>query len=182
MSEPPFTRIATKVLVENPWHRYCVDRYVRTDGSEGEYFYVDMPGAVGIIPRFDDGTTLLCRQWRYLLGRHLWEFPIGGMKRGEDPRHAAEHELEEEAGLIASRWTYLGAFAPYKGVSTEHTYYFLAEGLTQVAQRLEPEEDITLHRMSLDDARARLLDQELCDAQSWGGLMLLDRHFARGGR
>ncbi len=176
MSQPsPFSRIDREVLVSNRWHRYCRDRYVRRDGTEGEYYFIDMPGAVGIVPRFADGTTILCRQYRYLLGTHLWEFPIGGMKPGEEPRHAAEHELREEAGLVAALWTYLGAFAPYKGVSNERTHFFVAEELTVVEQELEPEEEITLHRMSMTDARELLLSQALGDGQSWGGLMLLDR-------
>ena len=172
----PFSRLSREVLVENGWHRYCRDRYVRRDGTDGEYFYVDMPGAVGIIPRFDDGSTLLGRQYRYVLERWLWEFPIGGMKDGEDRLEVAEKELREEAGLLATRWTHLGSFAPYKGVSSELTHFFLAEDLTEVGQRLEPEEDIQLERLPMAAARERLLSQEVGDGQSWGGLLLLDRH------
>ncbi len=172
---PPFTRLSREILVQNRWHRYCRDRYVRSDGTEGEYFYVDMPGSVGIIPLFADGTTLLIRQRRYLLGVDLWEFPIGGMAQGEEPIVVARHELEQEAGLTAGRLTYLGAFAPYKGVSNERCHYFVAEDLVEVGQKLEPEESLTLHRMSFDAARRVLLEQELGDAQSWGGLVLFDR-------
>lgn len=176
----PFSRLSREILVDNRWHEYCRDRYVRTDGSEGEYFYVEMPGAVGVVPRFEDGTTLIGRQYRYLLRTWLWEFPIGGMEKGEEPLVAAKKELREEAGLLAERWTYLGAFAPYKGVSTERTHFFLAEDLTEVGQRLEPEEAIELERLPWDEARARILEQELGDGQSWGGLLLLDRWERRG--
>jgi ADP-ribose pyrophosphatase len=82
----PFDRVATEILVDNPWHRYRRDRYVQTDGTIGEYYYVDMPGSAAAIPLFDDGTTVVVRVHRYLLGRDLWEFPIGGMKPGEPRR------------------------------------------------------------------------------------------------
>jgi ADP-ribose pyrophosphatase len=182
MSARPFERLSREVLVENPWHRYCRDRYVQTDGSEGVYYYVDMPGSSGIIPVFDDGSTMLLRVRRYLLGADFWEFPIGGMKQGEDPLAVAQKELLEEAGLAAREWTPLGRFAPYKGVSNEVCHYFLARGLAQHEQELEPSEQIVAHRLPLAEARRRLIDQECSDGQSLSGLVLLDRWLARGNR
>lgn len=170
----PFSRLDRRVLVDNRWHRYCLDRYVRRDGSAGEYYYVDMPGSAGVVPLFDDGSTVLVKVRRYLLGCELWEFPIGGMRVGEDPLAVAQHELEEEAGLVGARWQKLGQFAPYKGVSNEVCHFFLAEGLTWTAQQLEPEEDIAVEQMSMADARRRLLRQPLGDGQSMVGLMLFD--------
>lgn len=155
---------------------------MRADGSEGDYFYVDMAGAVGIVPLFEDGTVVLCRQYRYLLGVWLWEFPIGGLAPGDDPEAKAREELREEAGLEADRFVRLGSFAPYKGVSNEVTHFFLAEGLREVGQRLEASEAIEVHRLPLGEARRRLLDQPLGDGQSWGGLLLLERHLESRGR
>lgn len=169
----PFTRLDRRVLVENRWHRYCRDRYVRRDGSEGEYYYVDMPGSCGVVPLFADGSTALVRVRRYLLGCELWEFPIGGMRQGDEPLAVAQHELEEEAGLVGKRWAKLGQFAPYKGVSNEVCHFFLAEELNWTRQQLEPEEDIAVHQMPLAEARRLLLGQPVGDGQSMVALMLL---------
>lgn len=177
----PFDRLASETLVENAWHRYRRDRYVQTDGTIGEYYYVDMPGSAAAIPLFDDGTTMLVRVHRYLLGRDLWEFPIGGMKAGEDPLAVARKELAEEAGLAAADWTALGSFAPYKGVSTERCWFFCARGLAAVPQRLEASERITTHRLPLAAARELVVGQEVGDGQSMAGLMLFDRWLAAGG-
>lgn len=176
----PFTRLDREILVDNAWHRYCRDRYVQDDGSEGVYFYIDMPGSCATIPLFSDGTTMLLRVERYLLGRPLWEFPIGGMHRGDEPLKTARRELEEEAGLAAERWTPLGHFAPYKGASNELCHFFLARELRVVGQRLEPSERIATHRLPLAEARQRIVDQECGDGQSLAGLMLLDRWLLRG--
>lgn len=175
---PPFRTLKSDVLVENPWHRYKLDLYVRADGTEGRYFYIDMPGSVGIIPLFEDGTTILCRQHRYLFGHDLFEFPIGGVERGHGIQETGERELREEAGLVAGRMDHLGQFAPYKGVSNERCHFYLARDLTEVGQQLEPEERIEALRMPLAEARERLMAQELLDGQSMCGLMLLDRYFA----
>jgi len=178
--ERAFQRLRQEVLVDNPWHRYCRDRYVHPDGTEGDYFYVDMPGSCATIPVFEDGTMALVRGHRYLLGVDMWEFPIGGMKPGDEPLDVAKAELREEAGLVAARWTALGHFAPYKGVSNERCHFFLARGLEDVGQELEVSEEITVHRMPVAEARETLLGQECGDGQSMAGLVLLDRWLAAG--
>ena len=137
-----------------------------------------MPGACGTIPLFPDGTTVLLRVYRYLLDATLWEFPIGGMRAGEDPLHVAAKELREEAGLEAEQWQLLGSFAPYKGVSTEIDWFYLARGLRWCPPEHEPSEEIEVCRMSLAEARERLWNQPIIDAQSTTGLALLDRHLA----
>jgi ADP-ribose pyrophosphatase len=178
----PFQRLSREVLVSNPWHRYCRDRYLHRDGSEGVYYYIDMPGSCASIPMFDDGSTVLLRVHRYLLGGEFWEFPIGGMQPGEDALTVAQKELREEAGVTAREWTPLGRFAPYKGVSNEVCHFWLARGLTAVQQELEPSEQITVHRMPFEQARQRLVDQDCGDGQSFAGLVLLDRWLQRGNR
>lgn len=176
----PFSRSSREVLVDNAWHRYCRDRYVQSDGSEGVYYYVDMPGSCASIPVFADGSTVLLRVYRYLLGRELWEFPIGGMRPGEDPLAVAAKELHEEAGLCANEWTPLGQFAPYKGVSNEICHFWLARSLREDHQALEPSERITVHRLAMPEARRLLLEQQCGDGQSMVGLLLLDRWLAAG--
>jgi ADP-ribose pyrophosphatase len=178
----PFQRLQREVLVANPWHRYCKDRYTQADGSEGVYYYIDMPGSCGVIPLFDDGTTVLIREYRYLLGADYWEFPIGGTKEGEDPLDVAKKELHEEAGLNARTWVPIGRFAPYKGLSTEICHYYVARDLEQSHQELEASEQISVHRMPLVDARRLLVDQECADGMSLTGLVLLDRWIQRGER
>jgi len=181
MTDPtPMRRLHREVLVDNPWHRYCKDRYVQADGSEGVYYYVDMPGSCACIPVFPDGSTMLLQVDRYLLGRTLWEFPIGGMAAGEQPLAVAKKELREEAGLSADEWTELGRFAPYKGASNEVCHFFLARGLHTGAQDLEPSERITAHRLPFAEARRLLVGQELGDGQSMAGLLLFDRWLQRG--
>lgn len=176
----PFQRLSREVLVDNPWHRYCRDRYIHRDGSVGVYYYVDMPGSAACIPVFADGSTVLLRVHRYLLGGDFWEFPIGGMKDGEEAMLVAQKELREEAGLTARRWTPLGRFAPYKGVSNEVCHYFLAQDLDEGAQELEPSEQISVHRMPMPEARRLLVDQDCSDGQSLSGLVLLERWLGRG--
>ena len=59
-------------------------------------------------------------------GAHCWQFPQGGMDKGEKAKTAAKRELFEETGLIAENMDYLGK---HKG----WLYYDLPEDV--IAQR-----------------------------------------------
>lgn len=51
---------------------------------------------VGIILTNTAGQAL----WAKRIGQEAWQFPQGGIKRGESPRQALFRELHEELGLI----------------------------------------------------------------------------------
>ena len=55
--------------------------------------------AVEIIPRFEDGDYLLCREYRFAVNDYVWEFPTGVIDGDETPEQAARRELMEETGL-----------------------------------------------------------------------------------
>ena len=50
---------------------------------------------VGIVVAGDDGRVL----WAKRLGQQAWQFPQGGIQRGETPEQALFRELHEELGL-----------------------------------------------------------------------------------
>lgn len=62
---------------------------------------------VGIIVRHPTvaGRVLLAKR----IGQDAWQFPQGGIKRGESPEAACYRELEEELGLKPEHVEWLGA-------------------------------------------------------------------------
>lgn len=60
---------------------------------------------VGIIVANDDGQLLWARR---VGGRNAWQFPQGGINRGESPEQALFRELEEEIGLTDDAVEVLG--------------------------------------------------------------------------
>jgi 8-oxo-dGTP pyrophosphatase MutT (NUDIX family) len=90
-----------------------------------------MANTVAVAARRNDSFCLV-RQYRYTVGKDSWEFPSGHVHADETPLNAAKRELQEEAGLEASRWTDLGTVHPALGILSTTRYLFLAEDLREV--------------------------------------------------
>lgn len=96
------------------------------------------PGAVAIVVLDDSDRIFLIRQYRQAVGAYLFETPAGLLdESNEEPLMAAQRELLEEAGLVATTWHVLVDFLNSPGGSSEAIRIYLAQNLT-VAQGGRP--------------------------------------------
>jgi ADP-ribose pyrophosphatase len=66
------------------------------DGTEAVREWIAHPGASAVVPLFEDGSTVLVRQFRYPPRRTFLEVPAGKLDvEGEDPVEVAHRELME---------------------------------------------------------------------------------------
>jgi ADP-ribose pyrophosphatase len=107
------------------------------DGKHASREYVVHPGAVMMIPLFDDGRVLLERQFRYPIGKVMVEFPAGKLDPDEGAQRCGERELLEETGYTAKRWDYLTRIHPVISYSDEFIDIYLARGLTAGERQLD---------------------------------------------
>jgi 8-oxo-dGTP pyrophosphatase MutT (NUDIX family) len=152
---------------------------VAPDGSRHHRQVVGHPGAVSVVPLRDDGTVVLVRQYRAALGTELLELPAG--KRdvaGEDPAVTASRELAEEVGLVARSFELLAEFHNSPGFCDEHSFVYLALGLTATdMERQGVEEDhLEVVEVALSEVPAMVADGRLRDAKTIIGLLLALRH------
>lgn len=121
-------------------------------GEEAGYIVVINPDSVLVVPYFENGDTMLVRQWRHAWNASSWEVPAGTLVRGEDPLAGARRELEEETGLRAESFSSLGS-AHGAAILTGQAHLYLAQGLSQAERHLEPyEQDMEVRRLPLIDA------------------------------
>ena len=144
------------------------------NGSEGILEIVRHRGAAAVLPLYrredcERGTgpdVILLRQYRYTAGGTLWEAPAGKLDEGESPEACAARELEEEAGVTASRLVPLTTLLTTPGFSDERIHLFLATGLTEGRQALEEHEVIECHRMPLARAVELVLSGDIVDGKT----------------
>jgi len=127
------------------------------DGDRGSYRWFRATSAAFIVPVLEDGSTVLVRQWRYPWRETSWEVPAGTLEEGEEPLGGARRELEEEAGLRATKWTPLGVVRP-SALLDSRQFLFLAGGVSEVARAPESyERDMIIRRLPLSEAVAEAL-------------------------
>lgn len=140
---------------------------VGNDGRKRNIEFVVHPGAVVVLPLLSEDECVMIRNYRPTLDRELWELPAGTLDiAGEAPEAAAHRELEEETGYRAERMEPLCEFYPSPGVMSEKIRAFVARGMTETRQRLEPTEQIVVERMRLTDAVDMVLDGRIMDAKT----------------
>ena len=178
----PWTITAQRQVYDNPW--IAVQEYdvLRPDGSPGLYGVLEPKHlAVGVVPIFPNGDTVLVGQYRFALDEHSWECPEGGGALNEDPVVSARRELEEETGCRAEHWLELHRFAVSNSVTSERAVGFLAWGLSEGEPCREASEaDMVVKRLPFHKAYLMAMCGEISDAFS---IMMLGKaeYLARTG-
>ncbi|HSX23509.1 MAG TPA: NUDIX hydrolase, partial [Candidatus Saccharimonadales bacterium] len=136
-----YRTIRSKVVHVNPWFKVRKDNVVKPNGQPGEYFVVQPSQNVTIVAVNNKQETYLIRLFRYPTQTDSIEVPSGGTD-GEDSLVAAKRELQEEAGLLAKRWTRVGHLQLGNGLSDQWSDIYLAQELEETAEHEQAEEGI----------------------------------------
>ncbi|XZG69765.1 NUDIX domain-containing protein [Chitinibacteraceae bacterium HSL-7] len=168
-------RVASERVFDGKLLHINCDAVTLPDGSHATREYVVHPGAVMVIPLFDDGCVLMERQFRYPLDRVFVEFPAGKLDAGEAPLTCGQRELLEETGYTASDWTYLGVIHPLISYTTEEIHLFIARGLIAGEAQLDEGEFVETCVMTQDALFDGVTSGQITDAKTIAGLFWLLR-------
>jgi ADP-ribose pyrophosphatase len=153
------------------------DRVRLPDGKEAVREYVNHPGAAVILPLFQNGDTLIERQYRYPLRQEIFELPAGKFDPGEDGLTTAKRELKEETGYVAREWRHLGTIHPLAAYCNERIEMFLALELEHQGRALDDGEHLEVMRMPVAEAldwvrRGRITDSKTMIGLFWAEKLL----------
>ncbi len=136
------------------------------DGPEARYTVLVNPDSAFIVPYFDNGDTMLVRQWRHAWDASSWEVPAGTFNRDEDPLDCAKRELAEETGLVAAYYESLG-IVHGAAFLTGRAHMFLARSITESVRSPETyEQDMEMLRMPFVEALEAALDGSIVHSGS----------------
>ncbi|GGZ53672.1 NUDIX hydrolase [Streptomyces inusitatus] len=108
------------------------DDVVMPDGTVVHRDYQVHPGSVAILALDGEGRAVVLRQYRHPVRQRLWEIPAGLLDiPGENPLHAAQRELYEEAHVKAEDWRVLTDVYTTPGGCDEAVRIFLARELSE---------------------------------------------------
>ena len=172
------TRIDGELAYDGSFLKVTRDRIRLPDGAETHREYIRHPGAVVILPLFDDGSVLLERQFRYPLDQVFIEYPAGKIDPGEDHLACAKRELQEETGYTASDWHFLCTIHNAIAYSDEHLELYLARGLTAGEARLDDGEFLETFRATVPELLEMVRNGQVTDVKTVIGTFWLEKILA----
>jgi ADP-ribose pyrophosphatase len=134
------------------------------NGRNTEIAFIRHPGSIAVVPLLDDHTVVMELQYRHPVGDYLFEIPAGTMESGESPLECAQRELMEETGFRAQEFIKLGKIHIIPAYSDEEIHVFIANGLTQAKQDLDPDEIIEVVTYPLEQAIQMIDEGKITDA------------------
>ena len=169
------TRLDGEMAYDGRFLKVAKDRIVLPDGKITDREYIKHPGAVVILPLFDDGRVLLERQFRYPLGREFIEFPAGKIDPGEQPLACARRELLEETGYSATEWHFVCTIHNAIAYSDEHLDIYLARGLTAGQAQLDEGEFLEIFTATVPEMLGMVKAGEITDVKTIIGAFWLEK-------
>lgn len=169
-----WTVLASEYLARKPWFTVRHESLVSPEGRRiPDYYVLEYPDWVNVIAVTARGEYLMVSQYRHGLGTTDYEL-VAGVSEPSDASmlDAARRELLEETGYGGGRWRLLTVVAPNPATQNNRTYCFVAEGVEAIAeQRLDPTEEVRVHRLRLDEVKELLhgdrIRQALMAAPLW---------------
>lgn len=163
--------IKTDVKFEGRILKMRVDTVELPDGSTSTREIIEHPGGVAVIAVDENGYVPMVTQFRKPYEKMIMELPAGKLDDGEDPLQCGVRELEEETGLKAKNFVFLGGVLPSPGYAAEMLYVYLATDLYEGTVHLDEGEFLNVEKIHLDDLIEKVMNNELEDAKTVIGIL-----------
>ena len=121
-------------------------------------------GGVAILVKVDD-KFIIEKQFRYALGKEIYELPAGKLEADEEPLEAAKRECLEETGYKPLEMIHLGDMSPTCGYSTEIIHFYYCPKSVKQERHLDSDEVIDLMYLSLEEIEQMIKEDQIIDSK-----------------
>jgi len=170
-------RLKSEVILDTKFMKIRRDKVELPDKRVIDWTYWDSKDAALVIGMTKAKKLVMIRQYRYLVGDEVLEFPAGILEGGEKPEEAARREFREEAGYACKSLVKLGSFYETYGQLNRRIHIFFAKGVVKSRQELDRGkkgfEDITVELVDFDKALKLALANKIVAAGSTLAILLL---------
>ena len=173
--------VSSKEIFSGRILRLRLDEVEMPGGNLAEREIIEHPGGVGIVAITDDDEIILVKQFRKPLEKAIYEVPAGKLEKGEDHRLCGIRELGEETGCTAENFEYLGHMYPSPGFADEVTHLYLATGLKQGENHLDPDEYLDIEHIKTSKVIDMIMNNEINDAKTIFGVFKALEYLRRRG-
>mgnify|MGYP003296201633 CR=1 FL=1 len=113
-----------------------------------------------------DGKFFMVRQYRYVPGVELLEFPAGKIEINENPDNTILRECIEETGYSCKNLRKLDYMIPTCGYSSEKIYLYYGEVDEKVGQHFDVDEDLKLEKYSIEEIKEMVREGIISDGKT----------------
>lgn len=143
-------------------------------GQEHNFYVIDFPNWVQIIPITPDDQIVMIRQYRHGCARIFLELPGGLIDKADlSPEKTARRELLEETGYSAGDLSLLTRIYPQPAVLNNVGLTYLARGVKRIAEpSIDLAEDIEVYLVELQRIPEMIRSGEINHGQTVMALSL----------
>ena len=157
-----------------------VDTVTTPSGNTATREIVEHPGGVCVVPIDEKGNVIMEWQYRRPFDENIFEIPAGKLIKGEDPLECGKRELEEETGMCAKKYVYLGKMLPTPGFCGEIIHMYAAFDLYEGKINRDEDELMEIVRVPLEKLVDMIVFGEIIDAKTSVAILKVNEMKNRG--
>ena len=149
--------------------------------EKGKFKFVKIKHAnyAVVLPFVSKYRILLEIQYRYVLGKELYEVPGGMMERGESATDAARRELAEETGYRAKDVRFMFKAYMMPGTDTSEAHFTIARDMTKGETHFDRNERIRTREISINQAVKLIKSNRITDGKTIAAILYY-KYFYKG--
>jgi len=134
--------------------------------------YIKHVGAVAVVALTDDHKVIMEKQFRYPFNKIITEIPAGKLNsKQEDPLEAIKRELQEETGIQADNYIYMGPLYPSVAYTDEVIHLYLATGLHYGQRNLDEDEFLNIELIDIKEVVEKIIKGEIADSKTQAAIL-----------